>query len=1178
MKFDTLSLLFVLFLACSGLSCAMMLAWRFLLPLRLLRLWAIGIGIYGSGILLILLREQIPGLFSLVVANLLVIGCYGLFWVGISLHCNKKPHYGLLGLVLLLFVPIQSWYSWVIPDIAVRTALIRIILLVLLGAGLATLLRNRTAPLSRMERALVATLLFDGCFRLFVLCFQLVNFSHKLPILQNMVATVSSMTTLLSMIAWAMVAVLLALEQANQELQLALVEREEQVELNRKQQEHLQALLNISQYQASDMQELLDFALQKVIEITGSQFGYIYHYHEDSQEFVLNSWSKEVMPACSVASPQTRYHLEKTGIWGEAVRQRRPIMVNDFAAENPLKKGYPEGHVHLDRFLTVPVFDGQTIIAVVGVANKTRPYTEQDVLQLDLMMAEVWRIAKRIELETKLIHVGKEWQTTFDAISDSVALIDRDQRILRCNQASTRLFGRDYAGIINHHCYELVHGSRHLIDDCPMQRSCLSRRSEGQLIFEKGRWLHVTVDPLLDDQGEVSGAVHIVHDDTERVLAEQSRLELLSMLETVQNELYVFQLDSLRFEYVNQSAQRNLGYSMAQLEQMTPLDLKTEIGREEFVALLAPLISGEKQLVQYETTHHRADGSRYPVEVNLQMVETCSGKRFLAVIHDITARKKAEQHLQDALQEANHFRAALDCVNAYVYIKDLESRYVYANRATLELFGCSAEELPGSPDSRFFPPETVEQVHQIDQQVFSGKRTTEEVPVVQPDGSIRVFLELKTPFYADAAATLVSGLLGISTDVTELKQTEQALAIQRERLENASTNGNIALWDWDIASGRLEWSSVIDRMLQLEPGTFPRTIEAWRGIVHPDDIERVSQALAGHLEQNSPYELDYRVRTAGGEYIYWHVAGSAYRNEQGQAVRMTGSCVDMTRRNRDEQQLRDMQVQLLQQEKLASVGQLSAGIAHEINNPMGFINSNLDTLGKYVVKFERYIATLEETLQQHDNPAEQQAITALRTSLKLDYVQRDIKQLLAESVEGAERVMRIVKDLKAFARSDAAQNSRADLNQNLDSTINIIWNQIKYVAELLRDYGELPKINCNIQQINQVFMNLLINATHAIEAQGNEGLGVIRIKTWADDSWVYITISDSGCGIPEGIHNRIFDPFFTTKEVGKGTGLGLSISHEIVRKHGGDLLVESSQETGTTFTVQLPLEVQSTEP
>ena len=267
-----------------------------------------------------------------------------------------------------------------------------------------------------------------------------------------------------------------------------------------------------------------------------------------------------------------------------------------------------------------------------------------------------------------------------------------------------------------------------------------------------------------------------------------------------------------------------------------------------------------------------------------------------------------------------------------------------------------------------------------------------------------------------------------------------------------------------------------------------------------------------------------------------------------------------------DQAMKQMQVQVIQQDKLASIGQLAAGVAHEINNPIGFINSNLSTLAKYVGRYDAYIAVLEETVQEQViGPARDKAAER-RTSLKIDLVMKDIRQLIDESIEGTDRVKKIVQDLKTFSRNEGSETSPTDLNLCLDSTINMIWNEIKYVANLTRDYGEIPRVCCNPQQISQVLMNLLINAAHAIEKQGQ-----ITVRTWSVPDAVFVSITDTGCGIPPEHLDHIFEAFYTTKEPGRGTGLGLSISSEIVRKHGGEIMVASEIGKGTTFTIRLPL-------
>ncbi len=255
---------------------------------------------------------------------------------------------------------------------------------------------------------------------------------------------------------------------------------------------------------------------------------------------------------------------------------------------------------------------------------------------------------------------------------------------------------------------------------------------------------------------------------------------------------------------------------------------------------------------------------------------------------------------------------------------------------------------------------------------------------------------------------------------------------------------------------------------------------------------------------------------------------------------------------------------------MASIGQLAAGVAHEINNPMGFIMSNLHTLGKDIDKISEFVKIQSTVIKEWGESAQPVGylshIEEKKNSLKIDYIMDDIKNLIKESRDGAERVKMIVQDLKSFSRIDEAEYKLADINSGLESTINIVWNELKYKSTLSREYGDIPLTKYKLGQLNQVFMNLLLNASHAIEHYGE-----IKVRTWRENYFINISIADTGSGIPEDIRNRIFEPFFTTKEVGKGTGLGLSIAYDIIRKHNGSINVESTLNKGTTFTVSIPV-------
>lgn len=275
-------------------------------------------------------------------------------------------------------------------------------------------------------------------------------------------------------------------------------------------------------------------------------------------------------------------------------------------------------------------------------------------------------------------------------------------------------------------------------------------------------------------------------------------------------------------------------------------------------------------------------------------------------------------------------------------------------------------------------------------------------------------------------------------------------------------------------------------------------------------------------------------------------------------------------------ELKQTQAQEIQQEKMASIGKLAAGVAHEINNPTGFVSSNLKTLKDYQNDILEVINEYNELTTQlisgeHNIPSpvieKLESIASLKDRVDLDYIVEDIPNLIKESEEGIERIKKMVMDLKNFAHPGKSKPEYVNINDNIDSTLNIVWNEIKYKATVDKEYSDLPDVLCHPQQLNQIFMNILVNAAQAIEKNGK-----ITIKTSADKNNVTVQVSDTGTGIPEEIISKIYDPFFTTKDVGKGTGLGLNMAYNIIKKHNGTINVESKIGEGTTFYIKIPLE------
>lgn len=262
------------------------------------------------------------------------------------------------------------------------------------------------------------------------------------------------------------------------------------------------------------------------------------------------------------------------------------------------------------------------------------------------------------------------------------------------------------------------------------------------------------------------------------------------------------------------------------------------------------------------------------------------------------------------------------------------------------------------------------------------------------------------------------------------------------------------------------------------------------------------------------------------------------------------------------------QEHLVQSEKLASIGQLAAGVAHEINNPIGYIFSNYGMLDTYLSSLFEMLNTYENAAQQHFEANLLYELQSKHEELEVDFLKEDIPNLMRESKEGIIRVRKIIQDLKDFSHVDATPGwSYANLHQGIDSTLNVVNNEVKYKADVIKEYGNIPNVQCLPSEVNQVVMNLVVNAAHAI----GPARGKIWIRTGVEDQNVWIEVKDNGSGIPKDIVPKIFDPFYTTKAVGKGTGLGLSLSYGIVQKHHGKIEVQTDVGIGTTFRVTLPL-------
>ena len=333
------------------------------------------------------------------------------------------------------------------------------------------------------------------------------------------------------------------------------------------------------------------------------------------------------------------------------------------------------------------------------------------------------------------------------------------------------------------------------------------------------------------------------------------------------------------------------------------------------------------------------------------------------------------------------------------------------------------------------------------------------------------------------------------------------------------------------------------------------------------------------------YEAEAFFPSFGESGLWLFFTAAPLRDTQGRMIGAIETLQNITGRKLAEEALLEAQAalsdkltmaqeQLVQNEKLASIGQLAAGVAHEINNPIGYIFSNFGTLEKYLASLFQMLSAYEAAEASHGTPHTISQLKGLREQLELEFLKEDIPILMHESKEGIVRVRKIVKDLKDFSHVDANPEWQlADLAQGIDSTLNVVSNEIKYKADVVKRYGALPEVQCLASEINQVVMNLVVNAAHAIGPER----GTITISTGLDGGNVWFEVADNGSGIPKDSLARIFDPFYTTKPVGKGTGLGLSLSYGIVQKHHGRIDVDTEIGRGTSFRVTLPVHQPATE-
>ena len=604
-------------------------------------------------------------------------------------------------------------------------------------------------------------------------------------------------------------------------------------------------------------------------------------------------------------------------------------------------------------------------------------------------------------------------------------------------------------------------------------------------------------------------------------------------------------------------------------------------------------------------------------------------------VSDAEAAATLRKEVQAALQESQRWLSTLTEFNPNIlYVYDLiEQRSVYFNRELFVILGYTPEE--GQEMGTAFMQNTVHpddlarilEHFQRFENVKDGEILELEHRMRHKNGEWRWIVSRDTVFKRNAEGK-PKQILGTATDITERKVAEEKLRKSEANLATAQRVAHVGSWEFDIVTQELSWSDELFRILGLdsiEPElAYPQLVE----LIYPDDRAVFEQVVGYGIASGSSYKIELRILPPDSHIRYIEARGEAIFNDLGQMKTLFGTVLDITQRKQAEEVLRQSearfrekaqeleltvlelkrtQAQLIQSEKMSSLGQMVGGIAHEINNPVSFIYGNIDPAMRYA----QDLLHLVELYRRH-YPQPVAEIAEQMENVDPNFIADDFPKLLASMEEGADRINQIVLSLQKFSRLDQTGLKRVDIHEGIDNTLLLMQHRLKQQSrrceiQVIKDYGQLPRVECYPDELNQVFMNLIGNAIDALEESlisgqpsvASENITdctqetvykkpMIRIRTEVIEdklpkdglpsgesgfaSRIAVSIADNGLGMTPEVQQQIFNPFFTTKPPGKGTGLGLSISYRIVVDgHGGQFLCHSGTGWGTEFVIEMPI-------
>ncbi|MEG4167484.1 MULTISPECIES: PAS domain S-box protein [unclassified Microcoleus] len=882
-------------------------------------------------------------------------------------------------------------------------------------------------------------------------------------------------------------------------------------------------------------------------------------------------------------------------------------------------RGRQEGQGEIEGFLSAVV---SPISPISPIANSLCRVVYLDGVILD--------ITERKRAEENLRNTQDFLNAVLQNLPSSVFIKDAvEQRFIYWNTASEELFGYSRDEVILNNAADLFESDHANYLQAQDLEVLATRKGidlpEETIELPRGgkRIVHTKKVPLFDESGAPKYILGIAEDITESKKTETELSRLAIVAQKTQNGVIITDAQGC-IEWVNEGFTRISGYVLAEMQGKKPGDVLQ--GAQTDPLTIAQLRSALAAGVPFnqEIYNYNKDGKGYWVALSIAPIYQENGELegFIAVQTDITARKQAEATVRE---RENYYRCIVETASEGVWMFDSESTTTFANSRMAEMLGYTVEEMLGRSLFEFIDCESRKIAESYVQRRRQGIRERHDFKFTRKDGSHLWAIVSATPMF-DGEGNF-SGVLRMITDISDRKQAEAELRQTLQELEFEK----FALDQSAIVSNTDEFGAITyvnEQFCELFKYSREELLGKTHRLVnsgyHSADFFK---QLWSTIRQGKVWRGEMKNQAKDGTLFWLDTTIVPFLNPSGEPHQYVAIRKDITDRKHAEEAVRLSESQLrtkneelakalrdvhktqsmmVQNEKMVSLGQLVAGVAHEINNPVSFIYGNVMHADDY---FQDLLKILQLYQQEypHPTPIIQQEIN----DIDLTFLLRDLPKLLNSMKMGAERIRQIVLSLKNFSRLDEAEQKQVDIHEGIESTLLILQHRLKETAGhpkivLIKEFGNLPRVQCYAGQLNQVFMNIIGNAIDALEeametgqwAEGEQALipycpsPTLRICTDVKyeqdaliqaDSAVYdnsirhpshivIRIADNGPGIPIDVHERLFDPFFTTKEPGKGTGLGLSISYQIVvEKHGGLLKCDSAPGQGTEFAIEIPV-------